>query len=81
MLSEKIQKLADENKGELPSFAWPGGYPIFYLDNENNVLCPECANKHDEYNGEIIAHDINWEDKNLYCDDCSKRIDSAYAED
>jgi hypothetical protein len=34
----------DEN-GNLPAFAWPGGYPIFYLCADNGILCPQCANK------------------------------------
>lgn len=67
--------------GDLPAFAWPGGYPIYYLDKENNVLCPACANKNDEFSAPIVAADINWEDAGLYCDQCSKRIESAYAED
>ena len=27
------------------------------------------------------GQDVNWEDAELYCDHCSKRIESAYAED
>jgi len=69
----------DEN-GKLPAYVWPGGYPIYYLDNENNVLCPICANK-EGMSTEPIAFDVNWEDVSLYCDDCSKRIESAYAEE
>lgn len=30
---------------KLATYAWPGGYPIFYLDGENNCLCPKCANE------------------------------------
>lgn len=29
--------------GTLQSYAWPGGYPLYYLDKGNNVLCPDCA--------------------------------------
>lgn len=29
----------------------------------------------------IEGIDANWEDASLYCDNCSKRIESAYAED
>jgi hypothetical protein len=31
--------------GQLDSFAWPGGYPILYLDSHNCVLCPDCAHQ------------------------------------
>jgi hypothetical protein len=73
----------DEN-GKLPAFAWPGGYPIYYLDGENSVLCPTCANDSDSEN-EIpqfrpVAADINWEDSSLYCDHCNQRIESAFGE-
>ena len=78
-ISEGMRVLLDE-KGNLPAYAWPGGYPLFYMDSENNVLCPECANKNDEYDAPIVAHDANYEDASLYCEHCSKRIESAYNE-
>jgi Fe2+ or Zn2+ uptake regulation protein len=79
-MKKKVQELKDENNGSLPSYAFPGGYPLFYVDVENNVLCPDCANKED-YSAEVIAYDINYENPDLYCDDCGKTIESAYGED
>ena len=72
--------------GELPRYAWPGGYPMYYLAADNGVLCPTCANKFDSERDnatqlEPIAYDINYEDALLYCENCNKRIESAYAED
>jgi hypothetical protein len=29
----------------------------------------------------VVAIDVNWEDPELHCDNCSGRIESAYAED
>ena len=82
----------DEN-GRLPAYAWPGGYPIFYLCADNGILCPQCANKesavkeadeHADYpdfdQWRIVASDINWEDASLTCDNCSQPIESAYGE-
>ena len=77
----------------LDSRSWPGGYPLFYLTSDCGVLCPECVNeeieridheirnpdRHDQFR--IVAVDANWEYPHLYCDHCSKRIGSAYAED
>lgn len=65
--------------GKLSRWAWPGGYPIYYLDQENNVLCPDCANK-EGYSSPVVAADVNWEDTNLHCDDCSKQIESTYGD-
>lgn len=72
-------------------YAWPGGYPLFYVTQDGGALCWDCA--HDE-EAEIIAaitddndpqwrvcgYDINHEDASLHCDHCSERIESAYAE-
>lgn len=65
----------------LRSYSEWGGYPLFYLDARNNVLCPDCANENDEFDQPIVAADANWENPHLYCDHCSQRIESAYAED
>jgi len=78
---QDIKKFKEENNGKYPSFTFPGLYPLFYLDEENNCLCPDCANKEEEYNSPIIAYDVNWENDSLYCDDCGKRIESAYGEE
>lgn len=73
-----LDAITDSN-GKLPAFAWPGGYPLFYLDGENFVICPACANMDGPATLETYA--VNWEDPNLYCDTCTNRIESAYAED
>ena len=35
---------AKTSNGELITYAWPGGYPVIYLTEDNAVLCPACAN-------------------------------------
>lgn len=37
-------KLPRNDDGTLPAFAWPGGYPIYYLFADGEVCCPDCAN-------------------------------------
>ena len=57
-----------------------GGYPIFYLDHENNVVCADCATDH--LDDEIqkfrpCVADVNWE-SDIWCDHCSAEIESVY---
>lgn len=66
--------------GQLARWVWPGGYPLVYLDSQNNVLCPPCASDNDEYDAMIVAAEINWEDTALHCDHCSNQIEAAYGE-
>jgi len=76
-------ELPRNDNGKLQSFAWPGGYPIFYLDSRSSVLCPDCANTEEASvckTSDIVAADVNYEDNDLYCDECSKRIESAYGD-
>ena len=72
---------------ELDYYAWPGGYPIFYVTRDNEILCPKCTNENiellsDPYDLQwyVVGCDINYEDSNLYCDHCGERIESAYGD-
>ena len=69
-------------------YAWPGGYPLFYMTKDNGVLCPKCANEnftlvnnHADEQWYIVEYDVNYEDDSMYCDNCSNQIESAYGED
>ena len=77
--------LPRHSNGKLMSFSEWGMYPLFYFDKQCSVLCPECANKSEEINAGfpdfLPKHvDVNYEDEELYCDDCSRKIESAYKE-
>lgn len=70
-----------------PAWAWPGGYPIFYLAADSGVLCPDCANnengseahpENDDPAWKLIGCDIHWEGDPLVCDHCCTDIESAY---
>lgn len=80
-------ELPRNDDGTLQAYAWPGGYPIFYIDGQNSVLCPKCANKSDSDPDEIdgfkpIDADINYEDRHMDCSNCSQPIPAAcYADD
>lgn len=75
------------------SYAWPGGYPIYYVCHDGATLCPKCVNKYkkeiksaiksgdkrDSWN--VAGCDINFEDENMICEQCNKQIPSAYGEE
>lgn len=77
-----------DSKGKLPAYAWPGGYPIAYVMNDGECLCPTCVNdpSNPVHEGgaadgwRIEGYDINYEDNNLFCAHCNKQIESAYGE-
>ena len=86
------QHFTRKEDGSVDKYAWPGGYPMFYLCEDGGVLCAgnECANGLESKEAEpdygrsqwlIVAADINWEDGSLICDHCGERIESAYAEE
>lgn len=74
------------------AYAWPGGYPLFFITSDGAALCFKCAEsegkricdslrEHASDGWRVEAADVNWEDAGLYCDHCGGRIESAYAED
>lgn len=83
------KKLPRLESGKLASFAWPGGYPLYYVTQDGGVLCPGCAKTAeskgltgdlDDPQWYIIAVQINWEEE-LTCDHCNEKIESAYGND
>lgn len=78
--------LPRDEKGRLESYAFPGGYQLYYYDRDHSVMCPPCARKSDEDADEIPSFKpafvgVNYEEIDLYCEQCSKRIPSSYSED
>ena len=76
------------NRMEWPTYAWPGGYPLYYLTKDCGVLCPKCANDHlartldpDDDQFFVVAQEVNWEDQDMHCDHCGAHIKPAYGGD
>ena len=76
----------------LDEFAWPGGYPLFSLLSDGEILCPPCAKQeyrqlvqatkdHDNSGWRPVAADINWEDEDMQCCHCNGLLEPAYTKD
>lgn len=76
--SKEIRKLAEQNGGELPAYAWPGGYPVVYVCTDGEEICPACANSGDE-SLEIVGFEVFYEGPMFYCA-CGTGIESAYGD-
>lgn len=79
-----INTMKDES-GKLIHYTWPGGYQVFYIDNNKGLLCPECAQKSLDDPDELpdlkpIAGDVYYEGPTIYCDQCNRAIESAYGD-
>lgn len=72
-------------------YAWPGGYPVFFITRDNAVLSFEtaqdnqtairqCIRNQGRYGWTICGIDINWECLDLYCEHSGERIEAAYGE-
>ena len=86
-----MTRLIKDENGRYLSFAWPGGYPIFYICADNGILCPKCANKEngslafegtedcpDDEQWLLVGCDVHYEGDPLSCDHCNTQIESAY---
>ena len=64
-------------------YAWPGGYPILYLDTDDSVLCADCAGKSDTLQDFRTGNQhstafIHYEGDPLHCEGCNCVTESAY---
>jgi hypothetical protein len=85
----------NEGHGKLIKYAWPGGYPVFYLTADGAMLCPDCANGENgseartcdgpddspwDRQWKIVAGDVYWEGPDEPCAHCGAAIASAYGD-
>ena len=88
-ISNKYQFLSILAEGP---WAWPGGYPLFFVTSDGEALSFRSAECEQEAICEaltagdsnncwfVIGVEINYEDAELYCCHSGERIESAYAE-
>lgn len=73
-------------------YAWPGGYPRYFLCSDGEALSFDAARANrrlileairdcDSSGWRVQACPINWEDSDLVCSDSGKLIESAYGAD
>ena len=74
-------------------FAFPGGYPLYFITADGCALSFDAAEEQREQiidaikepgtndQWQIIGIDVNWEDTDLVCGHNGKRIPSAYGEE
>lgn len=76
-----------DESGRFPAYAWPGGYPLYYLFADGGACCPACANNGNGSLADINNSDPQWmlvecfenfEDPEMWCDHCGALIGCAY---
>lgn len=91
-MEANIKTPSDFGKSLKHPYAWPGGYPTYYVTSDGAALCVECARKegsritasirdHCNDGWQVCHHDVNWEDCSLLCDHCGEQIESAYGDE
>ena len=81
----KVKTIERDSDGQLPSFAWPGGYPIYYIVKDCSALCAKCATRSLDDPDEVPSFkptdgDVYWEGPTMQCDQCNAGIESAYGD-
>ena len=70
------------------AYAWPDGYPLYFIMEDSEVMCFDCAKKEakriiyamrSRYRDgwKVAGCDVNYDDSDLVCCHCKKFIESA----
>jgi hypothetical protein len=90
MISPKVKKLihALSGRAQFSKYTDYGSYPLTYLSCDVNrphdlsILCPSCATEAiRSQTHRVIDADVNYENQELYCDDCGNQLVPAYGLD
>ena len=86
----RLNHLHRDSTGKFPAYAWPGGYPMIYLVDDGETLCPACANGENGSEASedalprsgwrLVAADVHWEGAPVVCAHCGAAIESAYGD-
>jgi len=80
-ITDEVLRRSGVERGEpLPSYAWPGGYPLEYTNDNGDTLCPKCADMHEEYGDTIVGVEAYMEGPPISCDNCGEITESAYGD-
>jgi hypothetical protein len=74
-LPEDIERM--RYNGKLPAFSSVGGYPLLYINKQDEVFCAECADKREN---KVTNVDAYYEGAPYECDGCGAEIESAYGD-
>jgi hypothetical protein len=85
-LSETITLMRKTAKLAKAPYAWPGGYPVYFLADDGATLCGPCVADRSNpchVNGQadgwrIEAPFIHWEGEPETCSHCNAELESAY---
>ena len=67
--------------------AWPGGYPVYAIMDDGEMLCFDCCkdeeNVHEGGDADgwrFETAEVYWEGSDSYCAHCNKALESAYGD-
>lgn len=73
MITKPKKKVSKRISKQNPRESHISGYPVLYLDKNDNVFCAECAKK------SFTQHPY-WEGSPVECEKCGEMIESAYGD-
>lgn len=84
--------IADFRRDMRAPYAWPGGYPRYFICDdgeplsfaaarENKRLILESIRDNARDGWRVIACDINWENQDMVCAHTNEPIEAAYGDD
>ena len=72
---------------ESGGYAWPGGYPIYAIMDDSELMCVDCCKKEEQVHEEgesdgwqFMTAEVYWEGPDLICCNCNKALESAYGD-
>ena len=88
MKNQILEKVKDAIRNP---YAWPGGYPVYVVMADGELLCRDCARSEYKLIADSTKTDrrdswqaagtmILWEGTDNYCAHCSCELESAYGE-
>ena len=77
MTAPELDAIRDADTGELPAYAWPGGYLITYFTRDGMMVCADCANRETDEAQAAISFDYECGDEDEDCEDCGRPMEPS----
>ena len=90
----KMREIEAVKRAIREPYAWPGGYPVYTVMDDGDLLCPDCARAEFkqivrdtkmQIGGcwTVLGAEILWEEMDgtpAICSHCEKKLQTAYGE-